>query len=238
MLTSLTYHPHTHSKQHRRWIRCRECIAERMCLTCSSALHQVVLFWAGVLTSLTPCSLSILPLTVGYIGGGSGGKDAAILRSIAFTGGTAASLSVLGCGAALAGQIYGVLPEPWGSSLPLITSLLFIVLGLTQLEILPLPALLSPSVSENAGKGFGEVGKAALFGATSALIASPCGTPVIGALLALVAERQDPFLGLALLFFYSLGSAAPLLVAGLSTASLKGISKLQPSIAWVTPASG
>ncbi len=88
------------------------------------------------------------------------------------------------------------------------------------------------------GKDFGEIGRAALFGATSALITTPCGTPVLGALLAFVAEKQDPLTGLALLFFYSLGTAAPLLAAGLSTASLKNFNKLQPAIAWVTPASG
>jgi cytochrome c-type biogenesis protein len=93
-------------------------------------------------------------------------------------------------------------------------------------------------MSNSAGKGLGEAGQAALFGATTALISTPCGTPVLGALLAFVAQRQDPILGLALLFFYSLGSAAPLLIAGLSTASLKNLNKLQPAIAWVTPASG
>jgi len=199
----------------------------------------VVLLVAGVLTSLSPCSLSILPLTVGYIGGGGGDKQDAIIRSVAFAGGLALALSSLGLGAALAGTVFGILPQPWASVLPFLTSSLFVLLGLAQLEILPLPALLSPTVSASGtSSSASEIGKAAIFGATSALVSTPCGTPVLGAILALVAERQDPILGLFLLLCYSIGQAAPILAAGLSTSNLKGISKLQPTIAWVTPVSG
>jgi len=38
-------------------------------LTHLSALSIGIIFAAGLLTSLTPCMLSMLPITIGYIGG-------------------------------------------------------------------------------------------------------------------------------------------------------------------------
>ncbi|KAL7567116.1 hypothetical protein ACA910_009444 [Epithemia clementina (nom. ined.)] len=51
-----------------------------------------------------------------------------------------------------------------------------------------------------------------LLGGSSALVASPCATPVLTSILAFVAKSSNPALGALLLFGYTLGYATPLLV--------------------------
>jgi cytochrome c biogenesis protein CcdA len=56
-----------------------------------------------------------------------------------------------------------------------------------------------------------------LAGATFALAASPCSTPILATLLAYVSASGDPLRGGALLMAYSLGYVAPLLFAASAT---------------------
>jgi hypothetical protein len=55
-----------------------------------------------------------------------------------------------------------------------------------------------------------------LLGGSSALVASPCATPVLTSILAFVATSQDPILGATLLFTYTIGYSTLLLVVAAS----------------------
>jgi cytochrome c-type biogenesis protein len=81
--------------------------------------------------------------------------------------------------------------------------------------------------------------QAFLLGATSALIASPCSTPVLASILGFVAASGEPYLGAGLLFSYSLGYSTPLLLAGLLSGTVTSfIAKRGDGFSWVTPATG
>ncbi|HIK27580.1 MAG: cytochrome c biogenesis protein CcdA [Oscillatoriaceae bacterium SKW80] len=193
-----------------------------------------VLFIAGLLTSLTPCMLSMLPITIGYIGGYEAkSRLQAAAQSTWFSLGLATTLAGLGILAALAGSIYGQV----GVGLPIIVSIIAIIMGLNLLEALPLQ-LPSFGGIEWISKEWPNGLRAYLLGLTFGLVASPCSTPVLATLLAWISTTQDPILGSALLLSYSVGYVAPLILAGTFTASIKKLLELRRFGSWITPFSG
>lgn len=67
------------------------------------------------------------------------------------------------------------------------------------------------SADEKEDEG-GSLIRTFLLGGSSALVASPCATPVLTSILAYVASAQNPFLGASLLLMYTLGYSTPLLI--------------------------
>ncbi|WOB44805.1 cytochrome c biogenesis protein CcdA [Thermoleptolyngbya oregonensis NK1-22] len=203
-------------------------------LTHLSPASVGIIFVAGLLTSLTPCMLSMLPITIGYIGGYEAkSRWQAAAQSTWFALGLATTLAALGILAAIAGRIYGQV----GIGLPIIVSLIAILMGLNLLEALPL-RLPSFTGMEWISKDWPESVRSYLLGLTFGLVASPCSTPVLATLLAWVSTTRDPLLGSVLLLSYTLGYVAPLILAGTFTASLKKILELRRWSGWITPASG
>lgn len=192
------------------------------------------IFLAGLLTSLTPCMLSMLPITVGYIGGYENQtRLQAAAQSIWFSLGLATTLAGLGIVAAALGQIYGQV----GFGLPIIVSIVAILMGLNLLEALPfqLPAWGGMDwISQDWSPGI----RSYLVGLTFGLVASPCSTPVLATLLTWISTTKDPILGGVLLLFYTIGYVAPLVLAGTFTASVKKLLELRRWSGWITPASG
>lgn len=61
----------------------------------SGWLGPLLAFTAGILTSVSPCSLSMLPLVIGYVGGGDATGRRAFGLSATFALGTAITLTRL-----------------------------------------------------------------------------------------------------------------------------------------------
>lgn len=197
-------------------------------------LSMGIVLGAGLLTSLTPCVLSMLPITLGYIGGTEGGsRRDALLRSGCFCLGLATTLTGLGLVAALLGRVCGQI----GGGLAIAVSLVAILMGLNLLELLPLQLPAFPGIDQIPTHWPRSL-RAYLLGLTFGLVASPCSTPVLATLLAWVAQAGDPWVGAVLLLCYTLGSVAPLILAALFMAGLKQMLSLRRWSAWITPTSG
>ncbi|MCT7959275.1 cytochrome c biogenesis protein CcdA [Laspinema sp. D1] len=199
-----------------------------------SWVSVLIIFVAGLLTSLTPCMLSMLPITIGYIGGYEAqSRIQAAAQSTWFALGLATTLAALGIVAAYVGQVYGQV----GIGLPILVSVIAILMGLNLLEALPL-RLPSLDGMELIPKDVPDGVRSYLLGLTFGLVASPCSTPVLATLLAWIASTQDVMLGGALLLAYTAGYVAPLILAGTFTATIKKLLEVRRWSGWITPVSG
>ncbi len=203
-------------------------------LTHLSLFSIGIIFLAGLLTSLTPCMLSMLPITIGYIGGYEAkSRVQAAAQSTWFALGLATTLAGLGIIAATVGKVYGQI----GIGLPIVVSIIAILMGLNLLEALPLQ-LPDWGGTEWISQELPQSVRAYCIGLSFGLVASPCSTPVLASLLGWVASTKDLILGAALLLSYTAGYVTPLILAGTFTASIKKIIEIRRFSGWINPVSG
>ena len=195
-------------------------------------LTLLIVFTGGLLTSLGPCSLSLLPITVAYLAGFKN-KQKPLQKTISFCGGIVVSLVILGSLSGFLGKIYGQLPGFFS----IFISLLAIVMGLNLLGLLKfsLPSGPDPEIwTSKVPPSFAPVSAGLAFG----LASSPCTTPVLAVLLAWVAKEGNPLSGTIFLASFAVGQIVPLFIAGTFAASIPKLLSLRPIGKWVPPISG
>jgi len=169
---------------------------------------------AGILTSFTPCCLSSIPLVIGYVGGvGEKNTKKAFRLSLTFVAGSALTFTALGVAASLAGRLIGIAASWWY----ILLGILMVLMALQTwgvFEIIPSSYL----VSKNMKKGYAGAFIAGILGG---VFSSPCSTPVLIALLAIVAGKGSILWGILLLLLYSIGHGMLAIIAGTSIGFVK-----------------
>jgi len=197
-----------------------------------SLMAILVVFGAGVLTSLTPCVYPVIPVTVTYLGGAAAGnRRRAVTLSLTYVGGLSLVYASLGVLAAALGKTFGVYTQsPWVYGLVGAVIILF-GLGMLDLYTIQAPAWMGGVQAKGAVRG-GYIG-ALLMGAAAAFVTAPCSAPVLGALLITVAKSQNPVWGSFLLLVFALGLSLLLLILGVFSGTLASLPKPGSWMNWV-----
>lgn len=179
-------------------------------------------FGAGLATSLSPCVYPMIPITVGFLGASRGAG-----RVLGFFTGQVLAFTALGVIAVSLGEILG-----FSSEIPAVqigTGAMLLLLAYASFaEKLPkfFYGLNRLQGMGNADTFFG----ALLVGATSAAVASPCTSPVVGGMLAALSQIEERGWGIVLMFAFAVGLSFLFLLLGLG---LTKASRLPRAGAWM-----
>ena len=181
-------------------------------------------FGLGILLSLTPCVLPMIPILSGIIVGQGGTVTPRRGFSLAFTYVQGMALTYAAAGAAFvlafkqAPQAF--FQQPWIIGL---MTLLFVVLALAMFGTftLQLPSALQTRLTNvsNQQKSGTFVGTF-IMGALSALVVTACVAPAIIAALSVISQTGQIARGAGALYATGLGMGVPLLIVGASAGSV------------------
>ncbi len=187
-------------------------------------LQAASAFTAGLGTSLSPCVYPMIPITVGFLGSSSSAPESrSRTRIIAFATGQILTFTALGVLAVSLGEILGFSSDM--PSIQIATGILLLTFAAVSLFD-RLPDFLYRFNRFTPAKVNG-VGGALVLGASSAAIASPCTSPVIGGVLAAISQSEERLKGISLMFSFAVGLSFLFIVVGL------GLSRLPRAGQWM-----
>ena len=184
-------------------------------------------FLAGLLTSLTPCSYPMIPITIGFIGSRTAkSRKRGFVLAFFYVFGLAVVYSLLGVIAALTGRMFGSFTQH--PAVYFVIANICIVFGLAMLEVfhLPSPKFFDKLTIRNLPGS--EILSSIILGGSSAIVISTCTTPVLGILLAFVAGKGNMLLGMGMLFVFAYGLGALVIILGTFTGLLVSLPKSGP----------
>jgi len=167
-------------------------------------------FLGGVLASVSPCILALLPVNLSYIGTLKiNSRWDAFTKAGMFVLGAVTILSLLG----LASSFAGAVMVEYRGYINVVVGLIMTLMGLWLIGVIKLPL---PTMNVNLPNA-GPYG----VGLTFALVSSPCASPVLFAVLAAAAATGSQLLGTLTMVSYAIGYTILIFLASLFTGLAK-----------------
>jgi cytochrome c-type biogenesis protein len=172
-------------------------------------------FIGGLLASISPCILALLPVNLSYIGTLKiKSRWDAFVKAGLFVLGTVTILSLLG----LVSSFAGFVMVEFRGYINIAVGLIMALMGLWLMGAIKIPL---PEMNVNLPQA-GPYG----VGLTFALVSSPCASPVLFAVLAAAAGTGSPVLGTLTMVFYALGYTMIIFLSSLFTGLAKQSKRL------------
>jgi cytochrome c-type biogenesis protein len=180
-------------------------------------------FLGGLVASISPCILALLPVNLSYIGTREiTSKKEAFMKAGAFVLGVVTVLSLLGLFSSLAGLIM----IKYQGYIHAIVGIIILLMGLSLWGFFHLP-LPQKSFRFPALGSYG-------IGLTFALLSSPCSSPILFAVLAAAATSGSQLYSVLAMISYALGYTTIIFLASLFTGLAKQARSLMKHSAIIT----
>jgi thiol:disulfide interchange protein DsbD len=180
-------------------------------------------YLGGLVLSLTPCVLPMVPILSGIIVGSgrqmTTGRSFAL--SVSYVLGMALTYAVAGVASAAAGKEVQAMFQQWWVIALFAAVFLVLALSMFGLFTVQMPAAVQSRLAELSNRqSAGTLGGVALMGALSALIVTTCVAPVLVGALLVISQTGAVVRGGAALFAAGIGMGTPLLLVGASARRL------------------
>jgi len=190
----------------------------------------LLVFLGGLALNLTPCVYPMIPITVSYFGGQSGGRGSrTVLLAVLYLLGMATMYSVLGLVAALTGSLFGsALQSPFVLAF---VALVMVALSMSMFGFyeIRIPLKLA-GIAGTAKQG---VAGSFMMGLTVGIVAAPCIGPFVLGLLTFVGETGNPVLGFSLFFTLAIGLGLPFVVLAIASGNISQLPKSGEWMEWI-----
>lgn len=181
--------------------------------TNSLFLIFILVFFAGVLTSFTPCIFPLIPITLTIIKNNSSlGRFQSFIKTLTFVLGIALTYAVLGLIAASTGTFFGSLLS--NVYVLAAISMIYFLMALSMFGLFEFQffSKLQNKFSKVSTQSFLGI---FVFGMITGIFASPCVGPVLVAILTYAAQTKNLLYSFAMLFIYALGLGQIFLILSL-----------------------